>query len=110
MNQPRAPRVVVKTPVSFEGKSGVGRGTTFNLSLGGCGFESRTDLDMNATLKLELYVPTDTKPVRVDRAKVVWAAGSDVGVEFLSMESTGQIRLQLYLDSLEPKTPKPAKA
>ena len=109
MQQPRAPRVVVKAPVSFEGKSGVGRGTTFNLSLGGCGFESRTNLDMNSTIKLELHVPTDTKPVRVDRAKVVWAAGSDVGVEFLAMGSTGQLRLQQYLESLEPKTAKAAK-
>jgi c-di-GMP-binding flagellar brake protein YcgR len=110
MRQPRAPRIIVKTPVSFEGKSGVGRGTTFNLSLGGCGFESRTELDMNSTIKLELHVPTDMKPVRVARAKVVWAAGSDVGVEFLDMGSTGQIRLQHYLDSLEQNTPKTAKA
>jgi hypothetical protein len=109
MQKPRSPRVVVKTPVSFEGKSGVGRGTTFNLSLGGCGFESRTELNMNSTIKLELHVPTDTKSVKVDRAKVVWAAGSDVGVEFLAMGSTGQLRLQHYLDSLEQKAPKTAQ-
>jgi hypothetical protein len=64
---------------------------------------------MNSTIKLELHVPTDTKSVKVDRAKVVWAAGSDVGVEFLAMGSTGQLRLQNYLDSLEQKTPKTAQ-
>lgn len=106
MKQPRAPRVVVKAPVSFEGRTGVGKGTTFNLSIGGCGFESRTELNMDSTLKMILHIPTDTKPVKVDRAKVVWAAGSDVGVEFLIMESTGRIRLQHYLEACEQKTPK----
>lgn len=110
MHKPRAPRVVVKTPVSFEGKPGVGRGTTFNLSLGGCGFESRTELNMNSTLKLELHVPTDTKPVKVDRARVVWAAGSDVGVEFLAMGSTSELRLQHYIEGLQQQAPKAAKA
>ena len=110
MQQPRARRIVVKAPVSFEGKSGVGRGTTFNLSLGGCGLESRAELNMNSTIKLELHIPTDMKSVRVDRARVTWAAGSDVGVEFLNMNETGRLRLQHYLESLEPKTPTVAKA
>jgi c-di-GMP-binding flagellar brake protein YcgR len=110
MNQPRAPRVVVKTPVSFEGRLGTGRGTTFNLSLGGCGLESSADVNMDATMKLQLRIPTDTKPVTVGRARVVWTAGKDCGVEFVNMESTSKLRLQLYIDSLQPKTPTTAKA
>ncbi len=96
----RERRVVVKAPVSFEGKSGTGQGTTFNLSLGGCGLESGAIVDMDATIRLSLHIPTDKKPVTVGRAKVTWTAGHDVGVEFLNMNETGRTRLRSYLDQL----------
>jgi c-di-GMP-binding flagellar brake protein YcgR len=104
VEQPRDRRVLVKHPVSFEGKSGVGRGTTFNLSLGGCALEGGADVKMNATIKLRLYIPTDKKPVKVGRAKVIWTAGQDFGVEFLNMDQTGKARLQHYIENLQQKT------
>ena len=110
MEQPRDRRIRVKAPVSFEGKSGTGRGTTFNLSLSGCALESGADVNMDATIKLILHIPTDMKPVRVGRAKVVWTAGSDCGVEFVNMNETGRTRLQNYINSLQPKTPTTAKS
>ena len=103
MDSPREQRVLVKAPVSFEGKSGVGRGTTFNLSLNGCALESGADVPMSATIKLNLHIPTHTKPVRVGKAKVTWTAGSDFGVEFLDMDQTGKARLQQYIDTLRTK-------
>jgi c-di-GMP-binding flagellar brake protein YcgR len=108
--QARERRVVVKAPVSFEGKSGTGRGTLFNLSLGGCALESGTDVDMDATIKLSLHIPTDKKPVTVGRAKVTWTAGNDVGVEFLDMNETGKTRLRSYLDRLLQNAPRKTKA
>jgi c-di-GMP-binding flagellar brake protein YcgR len=110
MNKPRAPRVVVKAPVSFEGRLGTGRGVTFNLSLGGCGLESSADVNMDATMKLQLRIPTDPKPVTVGRAKVVWTAGKDCGLEFVNMEQTSKLRLEHYIDSLQPKTHTATKA
>jgi c-di-GMP-binding flagellar brake protein YcgR len=110
MDQPRDRRIRVKAPVSFEGKSGTGRGNTFNLSLGGCALECGTDIDMNATIKLHLRIPTDTKPVTVGRAKIVWTAGSDCGVEFVDMNETGKARLKNYIDSLQLKIPTPPKS
>lgn len=101
MSQPRERRVSAKTPVSFEGKSGVGRGTTFNLSLKGCALESRGDVDMNTTIRLNLHIPTDKHPVRVDKAKVIWTAGDDIGVEFVDMNETGKSRLLRYIQQLQ---------
>jgi c-di-GMP-binding flagellar brake protein YcgR len=109
MDQPRDRRIRVKAPVSFEGKSGTGRGTVFNLSLGGCALESGANVNMDATIKLHLHIPTDMKPVDVGRAKVVWTAGSDCGVEFLNMNETGRARLRNYIDSLQLKTSTPTK-
>lgn len=95
----------IKGPVSFEGEFGVGRGTTFNLSLGGCALESGVGVNMDATIKLSLHIPTDTKPVQVGRAKVIWTAGDDFGVEFLNMDETGRVHLRQDLESLEGKVP-----
>lgn len=110
MDNPRERRVTVKAPVSFEGKSGTGRGTTFNLSLGGCALEGGADVKMDATIKLNLHIPDDKKPVRVGKAKVIWTAGADFGVEFVDMDQTGKTRLQHYIESLRLKTPKKDKA
>ena len=108
--RPRERRVLVKDPVSFEGKQGVGRGTAFNLSLNGCAFESGQPFDPEATMQINLHIPTDKKPVKVGRARVTWKAGSDIGVEFLNVESSGKARLQQYITSLEKNTPKKNKA
>ena len=108
MSHERERRVVVKAPVSFEGKAGTGRGTVFNLSLGGCALESGASVDMDATIKLSLHISTDKKPVTVGRAKVTWTAGNDVGVEFLDMNETGKTRLRNYLDKLLKDTPQTA--
>lgn len=103
MENPRERRVMIKAPVSFEGKSGTGKGTTFNLSLGGCALEGGADVKMDATIKLNLHIPTDKKPVKVGRAKVIWTAGQDFGVEFLTMDQTGKARLQNYIEGLQKK-------
>ena len=108
--RPRERRVMVKDPVSFEGKQGVGRGTAFNLSLNGCALESGQPFDPDATMQMSLHIPTDKKPVKVGRARVTWTAGKDFGVEFLNVESTGKVRLKKYISSLQQNTPKKDKA
>jgi hypothetical protein len=109
--RPRERRVLVKDPVSFEGKQGVGRGTAFNLSLNGCAFESGQPFDPDATMQMDLHIPTDKKPVKVGRARVTWKAGGDVGVEFLNVEATGKVRLKRYIENLQqnPATSTPKK-
>ncbi|MBI5775794.1 MAG: PilZ domain-containing protein [Nitrospirae bacterium] len=110
MDHPRERRVVIKAPVSFEGKSGTGKGTTFNLSLGGCALEGGADVKMDATIKMNLHIPNEKKPVRVGRAKVIWTAGDDFGVEFLNMDQTGKARLQHYIEGVQKKVPSKNKS
>jgi hypothetical protein len=110
MEHIRERRVVVKAPVSFEWMSGVGQGTIFNLSLSGCALESGAGVRMDATIKLNLHIPPDKKPVKVGQAKVTWKAGHDFGVEFLNMEQSGKLRLQHYIEGLQQKTHKTDKA
>jgi len=100
MEQRRERRVLVKDPVSFEGKLGTGRGTTFNLSPGGCALASNTPVDLQATMKLYLHLPSEKSPLQVDRARVTWRAGNDFGVEFLALSAQERLRLQHYIVSL----------
>lgn len=106
MENRRERRVVVKDPVSFEGKLGVGRGTTFNLSLGGCALGTSTPFDPETTMKLYLYIPSEKSPLQVDRARVTWRAGNDFGVEFMNMDAQARLRLQRYIASLQEGAPK----
>ena len=110
MENRRERRVLVKDPVSFEGKLGVGRGTTFNLSPGGCAIGSNTPVDLQATMKLYLHIPSEKSPLQVDRARVTWRAGNDFGVEFLSLTAQEQQRLQHYLVSLRESAESPIRS
>lgn len=111
MEEPRDRRIRVKAPVSFEGQAGVGRGTVFNISLTGCALESTASVKMDSTIRLDLHIPTDKKPVKVGRARVIWTAGEDIGIEFIKMDQTGKARLQQFIDNLVPKkTSKTGKA
>ena len=101
MEKRRERRVVVKDTVSFEGKFGVGRGTTFNLSLGGCALGSNTPVDPDATMRLYLHIPSQKSPLQVDRARVTWTAGNDFGVEFLSLDAQAQQNLKHYIAGLQ---------
>lgn len=108
-DSPRERRVTVKAPVTFEGKVGVIRGNTFNLSLKGCALESGADLtgvNMDATIKLNLLIPSDKRPVKVTKAKVIWTAGNDVGVEFVNMDQTGRTRLKDFLTKVQTESGK----
>jgi hypothetical protein len=96
----RERRMLVKDPVSFEGRFGVGQGTTFNLSLGGCALGSNTPFDPETTMKLHLHISTEKSPLQVNRARVTWRAGNDFGVEFLSLAAPEKRRLQHYIAGL----------
>ena len=105
MEQRRDRRVQVQYPISFEGNQGVGKGTLFNLSLGGCGIESGAHVQVGTTVTLRVYVPTHREPIHVGRAGVTWSAGQDFGVEFMEMDQKEQERLKkLIVDLQEGKT------
>lgn len=104
MDNRRERRVMVTDQVSFNAKSGAGQGITFNLSINGCAFESAQTVAPDATLQLELSIPTQKNPVKVNRAKVTWKAGNGMGVQFLNMDETAKARLGQYLDGISQKT------
>lgn len=100
MDKRRERRVPVNDPLSFQAAAGPGEGTIINLSANGCAFESGHPIDPTATLQLELCIPNEKDPVRINRARVTWKAGDGMGVEFLNMNETSKARLEHYLAGL----------
>ena len=100
MEQRREPRVHVQYPISFEGNQGLGKGTLFNLSTGGCAVESGINVQVGTTVTLRVYIPTHKEPIQVSRAGVTWAAGQDFGVEFIDMDPKERERLKRLVTDL----------
>lgn len=101
MEARRERRVLVRYPISFLGNQGVGEGTLFNLSTGGCAIESATPVQLGAVMTLRVHVPSQDPPIEVDQAGVTWTAGGDFGVQFLRLGSPERDRLHRLINDLQ---------
>lgn len=100
METQRERRLFVDCPVVFLGNQGVGEGKLFNLSTGGGAIESTTSVQRGTVLTLRVHLPSLPQPIAVDQAEVTWTAGDDFGVQFLSLGTREQARLNQLIASL----------
>ncbi len=100
MEAQRERRLFVQCPVVFLGNQGVGEGQLFNLSMGGGAIESATSVQRGTVLTLRVHLPSLTQPIAVDQAEVTWTAGDDFGVQFLSLGTREQARLNQLIAGL----------
>jgi hypothetical protein len=100
METQRERRLFVECPVVFLGNQGVGEGKLFNLSLGGGAIESTTSVQRGTVLTLRVHLPSLAQPIAVDQAEVTWTAGDDFGVQFLSLGTREQARLNQLINDL----------
>jgi hypothetical protein len=100
-------RFRVEIPISFclEEPSLEGKGTVYNLSIGGCKVTSAIPVSPGHYLSIRLHLGTDPSPLEVRLAAVRWAMAGDFGVAFLNMASDQYERLQRFLADLEPAAP-----
>ena len=82
--------------VAFSGDA-KGTGTLYDLSLGGCKVGCTTTPPLGASLMLQLDVPGQDEPVRVDVGIVGWAIkGKYFGVKFVRVEAMEHLVLSQY--------------
>lgn len=96
----RARRLFAEYRVDILGNQGVGEGKLFNLSMLGGGIESTMPVQPGTVVTLRVHLPSLSQPVAVDRAAVVWTAGDDFGVRFLSLGTREEARLSQLIASL----------
>ena len=101
MDARRYKRYHIKLPISFVGNQGVGEGTLFNISKGGCAIEGGHDVQVGDSITLRLYISSDKQPVQIEQAGVTWKAGSDFGVEFVQVDPEHEQRLSKVIEALQ---------
>jgi hypothetical protein len=84
-------RVPVSYPVMFQTDWYLDEGEVVDLSLPGCAIESSRCLIPDEYVRLHVLVPHHA--VRVEVAKVRWAARNRFGLEFLKMPEADKDRL-----------------
>ena len=77
------PRIPVSYPVMFQTDWYMDEGEILNLSLPGCAIESSRCLIPDEYVRLQVVLPHNA--VRVEVAKVRWAARNRFGLEFLKI-------------------------
>jgi len=79
-------------------------GVVVELGLQGCRIETDVDVPARSYLKLHLHDSLTGSPLVVELAAVRWVEGKYLGVEFLSLHSKDQIRLQQIIEQVSSST------
>jgi hypothetical protein len=96
-----------RIPVTFRASFspitvGTGEGTIVDLAPGGCRVETTRLVPVTTYLELRLEVSLREPPIVVNLAAVRWARGNHLGIEFLSIETQHQARLQRIVERAQP--------
>ena len=76
-------------------------GTIMNLSKSGCRAKTDTKVYSGMQVSLRFDVPGEPSPICIDRAAVRWSRGGELGVGFITVESSHQERLDQLLTRLK---------
>ena len=90
-------RLPVAYGVLFSDKAVVGEGKVTNLSVFGCTIETPTSVPCQQTLSMRLILPDKGESLPIEVAEVRWVNGNKVGVKFLQVERTANVRLHGFI-------------
>jgi PilZ domain len=79
-------------------------GSIQDLSAKGCRVESIISPFTGMQLTVQLHIPGETQPILIDNAAVRWSGSAGIGLEFLTIASPQQDRLDRMIQQLQPKT------
>ena len=78
-----------------------GKGMVTDLSKGGSCVESDVLPPKGTELRMSLFLPDFTWPMKVERAVVRWVKRSTFGVEFMTVQSSQRERLARFIMKLK---------
>lgn len=87
-------RVMVHRRVEYKHAHGEGGGILVNLSLEGCRIKGAPPFPCGTRLRLQLWLPDQSQPVKVDLAAVRWVKENEFGVRFITLLPDAQARLK----------------
>jgi hypothetical protein len=74
-----------------------GEGLVNDLSKTGCQIQCQTLPMVDASVKVDLFLPDYPRPLRIERGVVRWIKGDRFGVEFLDIQASQRERLRIFL-------------
>lgn len=108
MSKRRQARVNVRRKVEFQHAQGKSEGMLLDLSLKGCRIQGVYTGSSGTRLRLQLWLPDHSQPVKVDLAAVQWIKKNQFGVNFLTMSPDAQARLAQVFRLLHEAQQQPA--
>jgi len=79
-------------------------GSIRDLSAKGCRVDSIISPFTGMQLTVQLHIPGEPQPILIDNAAVRWSGSAGIGLEFLTVASPHQDRLDRIIQQLQPKT------
>lgn len=79
-------------------------GAVRNISAKGCRVDSIISPFTGMQLTVQLHIPGESKPILIDNAAVRWSGSAGIGLEFLTIATPHQDRLNRMIQQLQPKT------
>ncbi len=90
-------RVPVLYPVMYSDSEMIGEGRLTNLSVLGCTIECATAPPKRPQMLLRLLLPDRKDSLPIKAAEVRWVNGNRVGVQFVQLERTANLRLHGFV-------------
>ena len=72
----------------------LGRGTVWDVSVGGWRIEGDHQVRVGMVLTLRMDLPGEERPLEIEEAIVQWVGGQDFGVQIRKIRSTAAKRLE----------------
>ncbi len=74
-----------------------GEGLVTDLSKTGCKIQCQTVPMVDASLKIDLFLPDYPRPLKIERGVVRWVKGETFGAEFVDIQASQRERLRIFL-------------
>jgi hypothetical protein len=87
-------------PMLYLGDGFAGEGMIEDFSLGGSYMTGNAPVSVGMSLVLQIFVPGDSEPLRIDHAVVQWVKGSKFGVDFGTPKPTVAERITTVIAAL----------
>ena len=87
----------VNYPVMFSDATTIGEGKVTSLTVFGCTIECATAPLDKSLLSLRLLLPDQRESLPIQMADVRWVKGKSMGLQFLSVERTANLRLHGFV-------------
>lgn len=84
-------------PVMFSDHIMIGEGRVTNLTVFGCTVECATPPILEGPFLLRLLLPDEHAALPIELAAVRWAEGKNMGLEFIRVEQTANLRLHFFV-------------